>query len=108
MGPTALLLRAADFITFKIHRPRPGLNPRTLGPVASTLTTRSPRATRIVIKRVKFIFLPVSMPYPSVLHFRSSRNTGAITDQNLLSWGEGETYSLYFVEYVQIPKHGNW
>jgi hypothetical protein len=28
-----------------IHRPRPGLNPRTLGPVASTLTTSPPRAT---------------------------------------------------------------
>jgi hypothetical protein len=43
MGPTALFpLRrcAKDFITLKIHRPRPGLNPRTLGPVASTLTTR--------------------------------------------------------------------
>jgi hypothetical protein len=25
--------------------PRPGLNPRTLGPVASTLTTRPPRTT---------------------------------------------------------------
>jgi hypothetical protein len=37
--------RAADFITLKIHRPWPGLNPRTLGPVASTLTTRPPRAT---------------------------------------------------------------
>jgi hypothetical protein len=36
---------AMDFITLKIHRPRPGLNPRTLGPVASTLTTRPPRAT---------------------------------------------------------------
>jgi hypothetical protein len=36
--------RAADFITIKIHRPRPGLNPRTLGPVASTLTTTPPRA----------------------------------------------------------------
>jgi hypothetical protein len=33
--------RAADFITLKIHLPRPGLNPRTLGPVA----TRPPRAT---------------------------------------------------------------
>jgi hypothetical protein len=33
------------FITLKIHRPRLGLNPRTLGPVASTLTTRPPRAT---------------------------------------------------------------
>jgi hypothetical protein len=30
----------------KIHHPRPGLNPRTLGPVAGTLTTRPPRATR--------------------------------------------------------------
>jgi hypothetical protein len=51
MGPTALLhfpsegRRATDFITLKIHRPRPVLNPRTLGPVASTLTTRPPRAT---------------------------------------------------------------
>jgi hypothetical protein len=35
--------RAADFITLKIQRPRPGLNPRTLGPMASTLTTRPPR-----------------------------------------------------------------
>jgi hypothetical protein len=34
-----------DFITLKIHRPRPGLNPRTLGLVASTLTTTPPRAT---------------------------------------------------------------
>jgi hypothetical protein len=33
---------ATDFITLKIHRPRPGLNPRTL---ASTLTTVPPRAT---------------------------------------------------------------
>jgi hypothetical protein len=29
----------------KIHRPRSGSNPRTLGPVASTLTTSPPRAT---------------------------------------------------------------
>jgi hypothetical protein len=29
----------------KIHQPRPGSNPRTLGPVASTLTTSTPRAT---------------------------------------------------------------
>jgi hypothetical protein len=34
---------AADFITLEIHRPRPGLKPRTLGLVASTLTP--PRAT---------------------------------------------------------------
>jgi hypothetical protein len=32
-------------ITLKIHRPRLGLNPRTLGPVASTLTTTPPRVT---------------------------------------------------------------
>jgi hypothetical protein len=36
---------AADCITLKILRPWPGLNPRTLGPVASTLTTRPPRVT---------------------------------------------------------------
>jgi hypothetical protein len=36
-----------DFITLKIHHLRPGLNPRTLGPVASTLTTTPPRATVI-------------------------------------------------------------
>jgi hypothetical protein len=29
--------------------PRPGLNPRTLGPVASTLATRPPRATLPVL-----------------------------------------------------------
>jgi hypothetical protein len=33
--------RATDFITLKIHRHRPGLNPRTLGPVA--------RATRSLL-----------------------------------------------------------
>jgi hypothetical protein len=32
--------RAADF-----YRPRPGLNLRTFGPVASTLTTRPPKTT---------------------------------------------------------------
>jgi hypothetical protein len=31
--------RATDFIALKNHRPRPGLSPQTLGPVASTLTT---------------------------------------------------------------------
>jgi hypothetical protein len=29
----------------KIHRPRPGLNPLTLGPLASTIITRPPRST---------------------------------------------------------------
>jgi hypothetical protein len=52
VGPTALLpLRrkaCCGFITLKIHRPWPGLNPRTLGPVASTLTTRPPRVSRLI------------------------------------------------------------
>jgi hypothetical protein len=30
----------------KIHRPQPGLNPRTLDPMANTVTTRPPRATK--------------------------------------------------------------
>jgi hypothetical protein len=33
----------------KIHQPRPELNPQTLGPVASTLTTSPPRATLSVV-----------------------------------------------------------
>jgi hypothetical protein len=50
MGPTALLpLRrkwCSGFLSpLKIHRPRSGSNPRTLGPVASTLTTSPPRST---------------------------------------------------------------
>jgi hypothetical protein len=51
MGPTALLpLRRMTCCVFlwqlKIHRPRPGMNPRTLGPIASMLTTRPPRMTK--------------------------------------------------------------
>jgi hypothetical protein len=38
--------RATDFITLKIHRPRPGLNPRPWVQWASTLTTTPPRATK--------------------------------------------------------------
>jgi hypothetical protein len=52
--------RATDFITLKIHRPLPGLNPRTLGPVASTLTTTPPRATyksSICCKSVNICFI---------------------------------------------------
>jgi hypothetical protein len=33
----------------KVHSPRPGLNPRTLGPVANTITTRPPRTTVKVV-----------------------------------------------------------
>jgi hypothetical protein len=42
MGPTALLLRTKSccgLSPLKIYRPRSGLNPQTLGPMASTLTT---------------------------------------------------------------------
>jgi hypothetical protein len=36
----------SEFLSsYKIHRPRSGSNPRTLGPVASTLTTSPPRST---------------------------------------------------------------
>jgi hypothetical protein len=35
------------FMAHKNLFPRPGLNPRTLGPMASTLTTRPPRTTNI-------------------------------------------------------------
>jgi hypothetical protein len=38
---------ATDFISLlKIHRPWPGLNPQTLVPMVSTITTRPPRLTR--------------------------------------------------------------
>jgi hypothetical protein len=39
---------------FKIHRPRPGSNPRTLGPVANTLTTSPPRATHLTYNSILF------------------------------------------------------
>jgi hypothetical protein len=49
MGPITLLpLRRKEFqifIAFKIHCPRPGLNLRTLGPMASTLTFTPPTTT---------------------------------------------------------------
>jgi hypothetical protein len=53
MGPTALhILRikvCCGFISpLKIHRPRLGLNPQTLGPMESTLTTRP-----VVFNRVR-------------------------------------------------------
>jgi hypothetical protein len=47
--------RATDFIALKIHRPRPSLNPRTLGPVASTLTTTPPRAMKKLTLPTKIV-----------------------------------------------------
>jgi hypothetical protein len=37
--------RAMEFATLKIHTLLPGLNPRTLGLMAGTLTTTPPRTT---------------------------------------------------------------
>jgi hypothetical protein len=50
MGPKALLplrikLRCGFFSPLQIHRLRPGLNPRNMGPLANTLTARPLRAT---------------------------------------------------------------
>jgi hypothetical protein len=55
MGPTALLLlrrkSCYGFLSpLKIHRPWPGLIRRTLGPMASTLITKPPRATLTCIR----------------------------------------------------------
>jgi hypothetical protein len=50
MGLTALLLRRKAYCGFlsplNIHHFQTGLNPRTLDPMASTLATTTPRATR--------------------------------------------------------------
>jgi hypothetical protein len=42
-SPPDVIIRIC--FALKIHRPRPGLNPRTLGPVAIKITTRLPRPT---------------------------------------------------------------
>lgn len=39
--------RATKFVSPLTHRPQPGFNPRTLGQVASMLTTRPPRTTNM-------------------------------------------------------------
>jgi hypothetical protein len=43
--PKDVVLRILSILKF--HNPRPGLNPRTLGSMASTITTIPPRATII-------------------------------------------------------------
>jgi hypothetical protein len=40
-----LLSERSRAMALKIHRLRPGLNPRTLGPTAIAITVRSPRPT---------------------------------------------------------------
>jgi hypothetical protein len=46
--PPRRKVRCGFLSPIKIRRPRPGLNPRTLRPMASTLTIRSPRTTWIL------------------------------------------------------------
>jgi hypothetical protein len=48
--PKEVVLRI--FIALKIHRFRPGLNPLTLSPMASTITITPPRTTREATRRV--------------------------------------------------------
>jgi hypothetical protein len=55
MGLSTLLpLRRKSCYRFlsplNIHRSRPGLNPRNLGPIASTITTRPPRTTGLSLR----------------------------------------------------------
>jgi hypothetical protein len=62
----------------KIHRPRPGLNPRTLGPVASTLTTRPPR--------------PFSFGFVELHHAYGCRNSKPTLQNTDVTWiGQHET-----------------
>jgi hypothetical protein len=54
MGLTALLplrrkMRCEFLSSLKVHLPRQGFNPQTLGPMVSTLTITSPRTTNIII-----------------------------------------------------------
>jgi hypothetical protein len=50
---TCRKLRQGFLSHLKIHLPRPGLNPRTLGPVASTLTTSPPRQIHKWYSKIK-------------------------------------------------------
>jgi hypothetical protein len=54
MGPTVLFSpdgsRASDFIALKNPSSSPGLNPQTLGSVASAMTSRPPRSTILLIR----------------------------------------------------------
>jgi hypothetical protein len=74
MGPTTLLsLRRKSCYGFlfplKIHRPQPDFNPRIMGPIAVTLTTRTRRATCIKVKHEYVTGRPYTF---SRLHVSSS------------------------------------
>jgi hypothetical protein len=75
MWPTALLpLRNNSCYRFlsplKIHRPRPGMNPRTLGPVESMITTRPPRPTKMLLNETnnRTAWLFFRMTYTVISH----------------------------------------
>ena len=51
MGPTALR-RSEDFFALKIRRLRPGLNPQTRVPEASTLTPRPPNTVGLFMNEL--------------------------------------------------------
>ena len=67
--------RAEDFFARKIRRLRPGLNPRTRVPKASTLTSRPPKPLLLSIAQVKErvdlypFFLPGSFVACSSMYF---------------------------------------
>jgi hypothetical protein len=75
--------RRLYFPSLKIHGPRSGSNPRTLGPVASTLTTSPPRATIIEITAI-------------------INNGAAFIMQCNLAQRHGR-YSITSVVYIYIP-----
>jgi hypothetical protein len=85
MGPTALLpLRRKLCYGFlsplKIHRPRPGFNPQTLGPVASTLITSPPRATFLFVAHLYYLARNVAFKW-SALCFLCGRRRAQMLDQ---------------------------
>ena len=79
MGPMALLpFRRKSYSGFlrseKIHRPRPGLNPRTSDPVASMVTTGPPRLTEFARQRTisnKTPMVNILELLPKVVPYRS-------------------------------------
>jgi hypothetical protein len=60
-----------DFITLKIHRPRPGLNPRTLGPVQAPLDHRG-RRREYILTQISYVTYGVD-PLLGHIYPRSQR-----------------------------------
>ena len=53
--------RVEDFFARKIRRLRPGLNPRTLVPKASTLTSRQPKLLLEQVKQFNYLGCEMSL-----------------------------------------------